>query len=54
MEDNGNLIFLYDNVPHHPQLSTFPDHKHDKTTTTESGPVDLKQVVEEIIDYIIG
>ena len=54
MEDNGNLIFRYDNVPHHPQLSTFPDHKHDKNTTTESGPVDLKQVVEEIIDYIIG
>jgi len=27
---------------------------HDKNKTTESGPVDLKQVVEEIIDYIIG
>ena len=54
MEDNGNLIFRYDNVPHHPQLSTFPDHKHDKNTTTESGPVDLKQVVEDIIDLIIG
>jgi hypothetical protein len=54
MEDNGNLIFRYDNVPHHPQLSTFPHHKHDKNKTAESGPVDLKQVVEEIIDYIIG
>jgi hypothetical protein len=25
-----------------------------KNKTIESGPVDLKQVVEEIIDYIIG
>ena len=54
MEGNGNLIFRYDNVPHHPKLSTFPHHKHAKNTTTESGPVELKQVVEEIIDYIIG
>ena len=54
MEGNGNLIFRYDNVPHHPKLSTFPHHKHANNKTTESGPVDLKQVVEEIIDYIIG
>ncbi len=31
-----------------------PINKHDKNKTTESDPVDLKQVVEEIIDFIIG
>jgi hypothetical protein len=54
MEGNGNLIFRFDNVPYHPQLSTFPHHKHDKNKTAESGPVDLKKVVEEIIDYVNG
>ena len=25
---DGSLIFRYDNVPHHREIHTFPDHKH--------------------------
>lgn len=52
MKTDGSLIFRYDNVPHHPEISTFPDHKHCQNKIVESSPVNLKQVVEEIIDLI--
>lgn len=25
---NGELVFRYDNVPHYPDIKTFPHHKH--------------------------
>lgn len=53
MKADGTLIFRYDNMPHHPELSTFPQHKHYQNDTVESTIVDLKHVVEEIIDSII-
>ncbi len=53
MKGDGTLIFRYDNMPHHPELSTFPHHKHYQNGIVESTIVDLKQVVEEIIDFII-
>jgi len=54
MKADGSLIFRYDNVPHHPEISTFPDHKHYQNKILDSSPADLKQVVEEIIDFITG
>ena len=53
MNTKGNLIFRYDNVPHHREIATFPDHKHHSDTVVESASVDLRQVMEEIIDMII-
>jgi hypothetical protein len=53
MKADGSLIFRYDNIAHHPELSSFPSHKHYKNKIVESSIVDLKQVVEEIIDYIL-
>jgi hypothetical protein len=50
MQQDGSLIFRYDNVPHHRQLVTFPHHKHYPDQVVESNPVDLKQVIEEIIE----
>ncbi|NOX47592.1 MAG: hypothetical protein GXO89_11515 [Chlorobi bacterium] len=26
--DDNNMIFRYDNVKHHPDIATFPHHKH--------------------------
>ena len=26
---DGSLVSRWDNVPHHPNVSTFPDHRHD-------------------------
>ena len=42
------------NVPHHSDLSTFPHHKHLSNSVVESGPVNLRDVVEEIIETIVG
>ena len=34
---NDQLIFRYDNTPHHPELSNFPYHKHIESKVIESG-----------------
>jgi hypothetical protein len=54
MKADGNLIFRYDNIPHHPEISTFPDNKHYSDKIVESRHVNLKEVVEEIIELIVS
>ena len=49
---DGNLIFRYDNAPHHPHIPTFPDHKHEGDAIVEAEPPDLSDVLAEI-DAII-
>lgn len=44
----GNLIFRYDNAPHHPSLKTYPHHKHEKNKISEANPLDLGQILREI------
>ncbi|MBS1252507.1 MAG: hypothetical protein MAG451_01547 [Anaerolineales bacterium] len=51
-EEDGTLIFRYDNVPHYPHLSTFPSHKHVGDSVIEAQPRDLSDVLREI-DAII-
>ena len=53
MNADGALIFRYDNVPHHTEISTFPHHKHLKDKIVGSSHVNLKQVVEEVIENIL-
>ncbi len=48
------LLFRYDNVPHHPEIRTFPHHKHLPDKILEGRHVDLKDVVEEIIATIVS
>jgi hypothetical protein len=52
MNADGALIFRYDNVPHYPEFATFPHHKHLQGTVMESDQVNLKQVVEEVIEKL--
>lgn len=47
-DKNGNLIARWDNVPHHPEISSFPHHKHVKDRVQESKEFSL----EEILDLI--
>ena len=54
MTSSHGLIFRYDNVPHHLEIPTFPDHKHFHDKIVESSLVNLKEVIEEIIELIIG
>ncbi|MEW5956819.1 MAG: DUF6516 family protein [Chloroflexota bacterium] len=45
---NGMLIFRYDNVPHHPEIETYPHHKHIGDVIVATQPPDLSEVLHEI------
>ena len=45
---SGELIFRYDNVPHHPDISTYPHHKHIGSTVESAQPPELNEVLGEI------
>lgn len=46
---DGVLVARWDNAPHHPQIATFPDHKHVAAGGIEpSPPMDLLAVLAEI------
>lgn len=47
---NATTIFRYDDTPHHPDLSTFPHHKHtgSEADVVASTPPDLPAVLREI------
>jgi len=49
-DTDANLIFRYDDTPHHPNLDTFPHHKHDggETNAIATVPPDLPAVLQEI------
>jgi hypothetical protein len=47
---NNQLIFCYDDIPHHPELAGFPYHKHaglDANPAT-SEPLSFAEVLAEI------
>ena len=54
MTVDRDLIFRYDNVPHHSEIPTFPNHKHVPGKIVESNPVNIKEVVEEIIELLVS
>ena len=45
---SGEMIFRYDNAPHHPTVSTHPHHKHIGPTVEPSQPPDISTVLREI------
>jgi hypothetical protein len=45
---NGELIFRYDNAPHHPTVVTFPHHKHVGMKVEPASAPDLSEVLKEI------
>ncbi len=48
MDVHQELIFRYDNAPHHKHLSTFPHHKHLQHGEQESEEPTLEDVLLEI------
>jgi hypothetical protein len=49
-----NMIFRYDMAPHHPEIPTFPHHKHTPSNkVTACNPPALGQVLEEIDATIV-
>lgn len=52
----GNLLFRYDNAPHH-RISTFPHHKHVRTTVRgeriiPGEPPTIETILSEITELI--
>ena len=52
---DGSLVFRYDNVPHFPSLTTFPDHKHegDESNVVSATAPDLQAVLIEIQGLVV-
>ncbi|MBC8182039.1 hypothetical protein H8E88_13050 [candidate division KSB1 bacterium] len=52
---NDKLIFRYDNTPHHPQVSSFPHHKHlPSGKVVECDEPNLADVLKEIESILIS
>jgi hypothetical protein len=48
MDKEGNIVFRYDNAPHHKDVSTFPHHKHHSDNVAESDDKGIMDVLDEI------
>ena len=53
MDKQGQMLFRYDNAPHHPELSSFPGHKHVGDRTISSSQPGLKDIFNEITTLIL-
>jgi hypothetical protein len=45
---NNELVFRYDNAPHHQNIATFPHHKQINDIAVESIEPDIRQILSEI------
>lgn len=54
MDIANQLVFRYDNAPHHPNIATFPDHKHVPDGITKSSPPNFADVLIEVEAYVLG
>lgn len=48
MDTTQEIIFRYDNAPHHPEVSSFPHHKHTNDDVYECDEPSLDGVLLEI------
>ncbi len=44
----GVLVFRYDNAPHHPEVETHPDHKHQHERILASTHPSIERLLQEI------
>ncbi len=54
MDANNQLIFRYDNAPHHLEVSTFPHHKHISTGVIESTEPHFAVILAEVEKAALG
>ncbi|MBI4631452.1 MAG: hypothetical protein HZB17_05825 [Chloroflexi bacterium] len=47
------LIFRYDDTPHHPEVTSFPHHKHSGESVVSTEPPTLETVLKEITATIV-
>ena len=49
---DGSIIFRYDNTPHHPDVSTYPNHKHAGELVVSAARPDIEKVLSEVKEHI--
>lgn len=54
MNSDDQLIFRYDNAPHHPEIATFPHHKHLPADLLENAAPNFADVFTEIESHVLG
>jgi hypothetical protein len=54
MNSAGQLLFRYDNSPHHPEIDTHPHHKHTPDKISRSNIPSIRDVLNEISAIMIG
>ena len=54
MSNSGQMLFRYDNAPHHPEIDSHPHHKHSGDKIIWAKMPSLKEVLNEISATIIG
>jgi len=54
MSSTGQMLFRYDNAPHHPEIDNCPHHKHTSDKIVPSTMPSLKDILNEISAIIIG
>lgn len=53
MNRNGQILFRYDNAPHHPEITSHPHHKHISNKVIQTTEPSLKDVLKEISAIMI-
>ena len=53
MDSLSLMTFRYDNAPHHPEVKSFPHHKHTSSGIKESGMPNIRDILSEIHHHII-
>ena len=54
MNNTGQMLFRYDNSPHHPELDSYPHHKHTSSKIRPSNIPSIRDILNEISAMIIG
>jgi hypothetical protein len=53
MSADGQMIFRYDNAPHHPETTSFPHHKHIPDKVVPSSMPSIRNLLNEISTIIL-
>ena len=51
-DEHQRLIFRYDNTPPHPQVLTFPHHKHLPHEVAATAKPSISEIIAEVLLYI--
>ena len=54
MDSKGEMQFRYDNAKHHPELGTFPHHKHVRDEVKDALMSDTEDIINEISAIMLG